>query len=487
MSGGSRRFAACRRTAAWLGSLLAISLPTLLGAGTARANGAFPSSGQILIDPSDPARVGVRTTYGLVETADDGASFRWTCETALGYSDPGHPQFGVTADGIVFGGLLDGMIRGRLGACEWGRVASLEGLRVVDVSWSATTGRAIAAVVPAIDARGEIWASDDGAATWEKLGATLPVKFSPLTLDAAPSDGDRLYVSGLVEGDPVRGAVARSVDGGASWSVSYVDDADASKAPFIGAIDPNDPDVVWVRLDAAPGELFVSRDGGETWELALIIDGFLRAFALSPDGSEVIAGGDADGLARADAALLDWAPMSPVAARCARWHGDVIDVCGTEAIDHFTMGRSSDDGATFQPFYRQTCLLGPEACESTTPVGECAAAWPTVQGQIGAVGCGEGGGSTTDASAATGSESSGGPASASGSSAATSASVDSSAGAGGAPAGDGDGDDGCSCRSTPGRETASIASVIAALCLAGVARARASGRHPPSRQRERRR
>ena len=76
-------------------------LASLLGPAPAHANGAFPSSGQIVLDPNDDARVGIRATYGLVETADGGASFRWTCETALGYSGTEHPQLGITGEGTV--------------------------------------------------------------------------------------------------------------------------------------------------------------------------------------------------------------------------------------------------------------------------------------------------------------------------------------------------------------------------------------------------
>jgi hypothetical protein len=480
---------ACRPGAAALriSVFSALSFVSLACARDALANGAFPSSGQIVIDPTDPARVGIRTTYGVVTTADAGATFHWSCEAALGYGSASHPQLGVTDQGTVFGGLLDGMIRGRLGACSWERIASLEGLAVADVSFSSQSGRAIAAVVPAPDARGEVWRSDDDAATWSKLGASLPVKFRPLTLDAAPSDPDRLYVSGLVDGSQVRGGVATSRDGGETWSLAFVPDADASKAPYIGGVDPVDPDVLWVRLDAAPGELLVSRDGGDTWELALLVDGFLRAFALSPDGSEVIAGGDVDGLARADSVSLDWAKVSTVAARCAKWRGDVIDVCGTEAIDGFTMGRSTDDGATFEPYFAQACLVGPEPCDEATPVGACAASWPAVREQIGAVGCGAGGGGATSsaASASAGPSSSSGPATGSGpgaTGASNGAGVDSAAG--GTSSGDGEGADdpdaGCSCRSTPGHEAASIAPLIGMACAAwGAVRARSRIATPP--------
>lgn len=448
----------------------AASLSLLVAPSPSHANGAFPSSGQVLV--TGEGGVGVRTTYGLVSSLDGGASWWWTCEAAVGYAGvpaETHPQLAVSEGGAVFGGVPGGLARGTLGGCRWDRVASMEGRTVVDVSRGPGSVRAFAAVAPASPGgRGEVWWSDDEAQTWTRTSGLLPLKFRPLTLDAAPSDPTRLYVSGLVEGVPVQGAIARSADGGASWSLRLVDDADASKAPYLGAIDPMDEDTVWVRLDAAPGQLLVSRDAGDSWETVLLLEGFLRAFALSPDGGEVLAGGEVDGLLRAPSDAPTWRPLTTIAARCAQWREDAIDVCGTEALDGFTVGRSIDDGVTFQPLFRQACVLGPVPCAPDTSVAGCAEEWLAVRETIGATGCGEGGAtssatsaaaSTAAGSAPTGGEPSGG------------ASQTGAGGSAGEPGGE-PGDEeagreaasgGCDCHSTPAPRSGSLPGAVAAI------------------------
>ena len=42
--------------------------------------------------------------------------------------------------------------------------------------------------------------------------------------------------------------------------------SDDTHLPYIGAVDPQNPDVLYVRLDGSPtDQLLVSRDGGATW------------------------------------------------------------------------------------------------------------------------------------------------------------------------------------------------------------------------------
>lgn len=461
-----------------------VALAATARAPEARGNGAFPASGQIVVDPADPARIGVRTTYGLVATADGGASWRWTCEPALGYEGGDHPQLAIADDGTVFGGLADGVLRGALGACAWSRGDGLAGRRVVDVAIGAD-GLAVAAVEPASSGeRAEVWASSDRGATWSRLGTPLPAKLAPLTLDRASSG--RIVVSGLLETTPARGALAWSDDEGATWGMAPILDADASKAPYIGAVDPLDPDVIWVRLDAAPGQLVVTRDGGATWETALVLEGFLRAFALSPDGSEVLAGGEVDGLWRSPADAPAFVPAIPIAARCAQWRDDAIDVCGTESLDGFTAARSVDGGATFAPLLVQACLAGPEACDAGTEVRACAAAWPALATQIGVdpLGCGAhgGGGAGPGTGGGTGGDggSGGRGAGTTASSASAATGADSTAGGAARDAADVAGG-GCGCRSTPTAPFGSMAAACATMALLAAARRRHRAAAPPTR------
>ena len=66
-----------------LAALGAIALALAAPARDARANGAFPASGQILVDPAAPETIWVATTYGFAKTKDAGATFHLVCEAGI--------------------------------------------------------------------------------------------------------------------------------------------------------------------------------------------------------------------------------------------------------------------------------------------------------------------------------------------------------------------------------------------------------------------
>src|ERR1700730_7144899 len=62
----------------------AVGAVVLLGARTASANGRFPASNQIVFSPSDSNLVVARTTYGILPSHDNGTTWGYLCEEALG-------------------------------------------------------------------------------------------------------------------------------------------------------------------------------------------------------------------------------------------------------------------------------------------------------------------------------------------------------------------------------------------------------------------
>ena len=62
-------------------------LVLVLASGYANANGRFPRAQRLLEDPRDPGRLVLGATYGLLVTADRGASWRYVCEAAYGERD----------------------------------------------------------------------------------------------------------------------------------------------------------------------------------------------------------------------------------------------------------------------------------------------------------------------------------------------------------------------------------------------------------------
>ena len=374
---------------------LTLAALTLAVPAPVQANGAFPAAGQILIDPSNETRMWVSTTYGFAKSNDSGKTFQLVCEAAIGYQGGFHPHAAITPTGAIFMGLPDGLAVGRGDTCDFERAADLQGSYVIDVSVDAVSGRAVALVQPPNGAEPYIAASDDDLASFAKLGSDLPEKFVALTLDAAPSDPSVLYVSGLIEGDPVRGALLTSVDGGQSWQASLVPESDPQTAPFIAAVDPLNAAKVYVRLNGAPGKLFYSDDSGATLTKILETKGFLHAFRLAPDGASAFFGGSLAGLHRLDTATLAQTPLAQIAARCVTIRDERVYACGDDASDGFSAGVSTDGAVSFQPVLQQKCIEGPLACDLGTAVNDsCEPGWPMVAELLGATDCtpGAGGG-----------------------------------------------------------------------------------------------
>ncbi|WP_437590657.1 WD40/YVTN/BNR-like repeat-containing protein [Sorangium sp. So ce1000] len=454
----------------------------------AAANGVFPSADQIVFDPSDPARAVARMTYGLLATQDGGASWRWICEGAVGYDDTGgqSPPIAAAAGGRVLAALSDGLAVGTEGGCAWTGATELAGQTVLDLSVRRGDPSHAVAIVAGV--RHALWASRDGGARWASAGTPLPPGFQARTVDVAPSDPLRVYVSGLASGDgSVKGAIARSLDGGETWATSTVPESTTSRAPYIAGVDPLDADVLYVRIASAPGRLFVSRDGGATFASVFETEGFVRAFAISPDGATVAVGSDIDGVFRAPSATLAFERVSSVAPRCFAWTETGLYACATEFLDDFTIGRSIDGGATFEPLLRQACLRGPLDCAVSTAAGAlCPTDWPRIALMTGHQDCtpdagateGSGGTSASGASSTTGaSGAAGGEATdvSSGGAATDMSGGGAGASAGTAPAGPGEGtgpSDAGGCRCGAGGAAAGWAGVLAAAGLSAIAAAR---------------
>jgi hypothetical protein len=437
-------------------------------AGPAHANGVFPSADQIVIDPSDPSHLVVRTTYGILTTRAGGEPWDWICETAVGYSSGFHPSVGLTGDGTVIAGVPAGVAIAPGDTCAWGLAPGIPmDALVVDVSVDKLApSRAVAVTASGPAGPSRLWNTEDNGATWTPAGAALPAGFNPLTVDVAPSDPMRVYVSAQVS---TKGSLLVSSDGGATWQSFTVPATNAEQLPYIGAIDPADADRVYIRTDGAPGRLFVFDLAAVTFTEIFLGAGLLRGFAISPDGQTVLVGGGSDGIQRAPASTLAFEKISSVATRCLTWTSDGVYTCATEFSDGFTVGISKDEGATFEPLMHLPCVRGPLACGSDTTVGaDCPSEWPAVAVQIGQDECpggiSNGGGAgvgTGGGGAGGGGTGTGGTAGATSGSGGTTGGTDGSGGSGPAV--------GCACALSRGgsRDTSGLAAVsgIAALAV----------------------
>lgn len=410
------RTARSRCAAAVIATVAALSIPT-----PALANGRYPAAGQIAIAPSDPSTILVRATYGILLTKDGGQRWDWICEGAVGFTGSEDPMVSFTADGTMLAGIFEGLSVSQDGGCGWSFAGGgLAQHYVVDLAVDKVDPHDGVLVISNSAGQddagqpvflGQLWATADDGKTWAQAGVDLPQQFLALTVDTAPSDPNRVYASGRMGPPQYPGVLQRSDDRGATWQTLPIPGSDDTHLPYIGAIDPNDPDVVYVRLDGAPSDqLVVSKDGGQTWTKVFDGQGDLLGFALSPDGATVAIGGDKDGVWTAPASTLSFAKAGSVGAKCLTWSKDGLYACADEFIDGFTAGVSKDEGKTFTPIMHLSALCGPLACGAETSVGSmCAAQWPATAATISATGCDQpDGGSSSSSSSSSGSSSSGG-------------------------------------------------------------------------------
>lgn len=375
-------------------SLGLLSIPE----GVALANGRFPASGQLVVDPRDPTHIAVETTYGVIQTRDAGKDWTYICEDALQYGGNLDPPIGICADGTLIAGVFDGLSVSTADACSFAYATNgLEQRYVVDVAVQKDDPtRAIAVSSNGLSGNvfdTRLFQTSDSAKTWSQAGVSLPSDFLALTSDVAPSDPNRVYLSGfkIVTSTSYVGSLARSSDRGATWEVVAIPGSDNASGPYVAAVDPNDAATIYVRLAGDVGKLLVSHDAGTTWTTAYTAKGKLLAFALSPDGKTVLVGGDSDGVLRASTSDLAFTQLNQLEARCLTWAGDVVYACGREAQPgfSFTVGVSHDQGATFEPLYHLSCLEGPSpTCPASSDVAtKCPGPWAIVSQTIQADTC----------------------------------------------------------------------------------------------------
>lgn len=361
-----------------------LGLAALLCAGApreAKANGRFPGAGQIALDRESRDRVVVRTTFGLLFSDQRGRAPRWVCEDSAFFGSGSYdPPIVVAPGGVVLAALVGGVSRSADRGCSWSRAAGrVDGRYVVDLSLDAD-GRVIAIALGDFS-RGFFAASTDAGQSF--AGVDLPEDLQPLTLDAAPSRPSRIYVSGRAA-FPQLGAIARSDDGGLSWALSTFD-LKGGRDPYIAAVDPRNPDRLYLRVFGDLDErLMVSDDAGATFVDLVTTPSFLFGFALSPDGASMAVGTPADGLRIGPSSSAGGLRVvSPIDSRCLAWDERGLLACGNEPKDPFSLAELVAGEPPPSPLHR-FAEVEPLACPPTTRTGAlCPPLWADVAASLG--------------------------------------------------------------------------------------------------------
>jgi hypothetical protein len=219
----------------------------------AHANGRLPGATGLAIHPTDDRQLLLGLTYGLALSRDSGASWTWMCEEQIeGNGGDVDPSIVMTSDGtlVVLSLTNGGVLVSRNDGCTFERAqGAVRANRGVDLTLDPSQPGRVLALLSTIDEvldggvprfRNALAHSLDHGASWQVL-ATLPDDLFAETVEVAPSDPQRIYVSGTSSTDPLEGIVERSDDGGSTWTRSTVRLPRGSGSLYLSAIHPTDP------------------------------------------------------------------------------------------------------------------------------------------------------------------------------------------------------------------------------------------------------
>jgi hypothetical protein len=284
----------------------------------ARANGRFPRGEHLFEYPSNPDRLLLAATYGLVSTDDGGKNWYYICETGFSLypppagMDPGYtgdPLLALTADESVVAGVQTRITRSPDRGCGWSTVLENPSLSIEDIAAAPSNRNIVVALVRNLSTSTfQVHESSDGGLTWAPVGAALSQIVLGYTIDVDPKDPAHFMVTGVTsfaEGVD-NGVFLDSTNRGMTWTVLPIPKTSISAPPYIAAVHPSDAKKIFLRTDEwvddgfgarnANDALWYTKDGGQTWTELLRpkgVDGGgskLYGFALSPDGMMALAG-----------------------------------------------------------------------------------------------------------------------------------------------------------------------------------------------------
>ena len=377
----------------------------------ASANGRAPMTNGVFFEPDDPHAIFIRTTFGLLISRDDGCSFRWVCEKAIGYGGEFDPKYKVAVDGTIFATTFEGLRVSRDGGCTWatataelapnapGRVADIW-IDAIDIG---PTGELWVATAESARAN-DVFSSSDNAVTFQPRGLSSPTIWWK-SVKVAPSDPQRVYLTGYQVAGRVGGRsspsahLKRSDDGGETWTelVLFGTRRDPPSMRFgatpivlVAAVDPLQPDTLLLTSLGANGKgdrLYRSTDAGYSFDEVLATKNTIRDVLFASDGSVYVAS-----LTGSFKSVDNGATFAPLAGspelQCIGQRGtDPLIACGANWEPDFKAVALSADSSAWSKVFRFVELAGPLACApGTTTNAQCEPSWPALQQQFGATG-----------------------------------------------------------------------------------------------------
>ena len=384
----------------------AFACALVAAAPVAHANGRLPAANQLVVAPDDPATLVLRTTFGMLFSHDAGQTWDWLCESAYmcqtnGICTPPQqdPAIALLNGGTVVAAEIEGLATSPDRGCSWSFVPGTAMVNAIDTTRAPDGATAIALVSNLVDGSlmhdSRVLQTVDAGKSWQPLPGVIDPTLVLDTIDLAPSNPQRIYVTGQVFGDD-HATLLVSDDGGQSYQSHAIAFVAGEGGAYVAGVDPVAPDRVYVRtLGTSDGgaeqfsRLLVSNDAGQSFNEAWTGDKLL-GFALSKDGSRVYVGSALAGLEAANASDLVFTQKSALQVGCLATAGDTLYVCAigegnaqTVTGSAFIIGATLDEGASFTPLLRLETIHAPLDCAPSTTAAACVPQWPALELQLG--------------------------------------------------------------------------------------------------------
>lgn len=303
--------------------------------------------------------------HDVVSTTPNGEVRQWQMTGPWGgdvrslVASPDNPD-------ILYLGTSDGQLfKSNDGAATWTRLqpglgvlgVSVDSI-VIDPHNSNTMYAGVWGV--AVDSTGGVFKSEDAGEHWKLLSGTKGLSVRSVAL--APSDSN-LIIAGSANSDKTLNGAFRSTDAGKSWHrITPEGDAEIHNINSIG-IDPVDPNILYLGTFHLPWK---STDGGVTWkqtgykEVGMINDSDIFGISVSPTKPSLVYMNACSGIYRSGNGGDKWLKLPGIPFSARRTYALLPDPSNPEVIFAGTsegLWRSKDGGKRWMLLTSKTDVI----------------------------------------------------------------------------------------------------------------------------------
>jgi MYXO-CTERM domain-containing protein len=276
----------------------------LLAAAVARADGAFPNTESLFLPVDQPNRIVLTTNFGLIQSLDDGRTWDIRCEISMLAPNASLYTMGPAPDHRLIAYSLNGLSYSDDDGCSWALTdGGIPENAFKDMFIDPSNGDHVVSVgqisLDGGSTQYGIYESLDGAAffnptplfsrpapptfiTGVEIAKAVPSRWYATMFVATPGDSGFTYTP----------YVLRTDNDGGTWIVNDLTSSIGSNEPRLIAVDPVDPNVVYLRLINPSGveSLGIATDGGgvATSPLTLPPGQQMMGFLRREDGTLIV-------------------------------------------------------------------------------------------------------------------------------------------------------------------------------------------------------